>query len=93
MYSLLSRKHTEKFKEIVEKYQKHIVARDASYTDYLEKIGNIYFGIPIKPKQRGNGLMGNFLNSLMTNMDIGDSSSDEEYSNARTHQTQPVDLE
>lgn len=47
------------FTVLCEKYQPSI-QRDPSYSDYLVKIGQIFFGVPQQQQPRNQGLFGKF---------------------------------
>ncbi|KAK3090317.1 hypothetical protein FSP39_010901 [Pinctada imbricata] len=51
------------FSILCEKYQTSI-SRDPSYKEYLDKIGQLFFGLP-PPKKQNQGLFGNLLQSLL----------------------------
>nr|CAD7606164.1 unnamed protein product [Timema genevievae] len=55
------------FKVLCEQYQPSI-KRDPSYPDYLNKIGHIFFGIPL-PRAQPQGLFGNILQSFFSGLD------------------------
>ncbi|XP_048764329.1 Golgi to ER traffic protein 4 homolog isoform X2 [Ostrea edulis] len=59
------------FSILCEKYQASI-NRDPSYREYLDQIGQLFFGLPPPPKQ-SQGLFGNLLQSIMG--DDGDEDS------------------
>ncbi|XP_061169060.1 Golgi to ER traffic protein 4 homolog [Saccostrea echinata] len=59
------------FSILCEKYQVSI-NRDPSYREYLDQIGQLFFGLPPPPKQ-SQGLFGNILQSIMG--DDGDDDS------------------
>ncbi|XP_046386246.1 Golgi to ER traffic protein 4 homolog [Ischnura elegans] len=61
------------FKVLCEEYQLSI-KRDPSYRDYLDKIGQIFFGAV--PPQKPQGLFSNFLGSIMSAMENSDSEED-----------------
>lgn len=50
------------------------IKRDPCYTQYLDKIGQIFFGIK-PPQQQNQGFFGNIFNSLLGTLD--DDSDDE----------------
>ncbi|XP_063230594.1 Golgi to ER traffic protein 4 homolog [Bacillus rossius redtenbacheri] len=52
------------FKVLCEQYQPSI-RRDPSYQDYLDKIGHVFFGIPL-PKAHSQGFFENILQSFLT---------------------------
>lgn len=58
------------FTVLCEQYQPSIT-RDPMYHEYLDKIGQLFFGLPPPPKQQG-GLIGNLIQSLMGSMDDGE---------------------
>lgn len=51
------------------------IKRDPCYTQYLDKIGQIFFGIKPRQQQQNQGLFGNLFNSLLGSLD--DDSDDE----------------
>uniref|UniRef100_A0A915JLZ1 Golgi to ER traffic protein 4 n=1 Tax=Romanomermis culicivorax TaxID=13658 RepID=A0A915JLZ1_ROMCU len=55
---------------LIEKYQSSI-DRDPSYKSYLDKIGQIFFGLP-QPKPKSGGFLSNLLNDLMKDDDDED---------------------
>uniref|UniRef100_A0A915BAX8 Golgi to ER traffic protein 4 homolog n=1 Tax=Parascaris univalens TaxID=6257 RepID=A0A915BAX8_PARUN len=63
------------FSILVEKYQK-CLERDPSYRVYLDKIGQLYFGLPPAQKSSCGGLLGSILKGLLGNSAGGPSSSD-----------------
>ncbi|XP_075231987.1 Golgi to ER traffic protein 4 homolog isoform X2 [Lycorma delicatula] len=67
------------FTVLCEQYQQSI-KRDPSYTEYLDKIAQIFFGVPPPQRQNQNGFFGNILQSLMNGLDEFD--SDDEESNS-----------
>ncbi|XP_071443576.1 Golgi to ER traffic protein 4 homolog isoform X2 [Hetaerina americana] len=62
------------FTVLCEQYQLSI-KRDPSYRDYLDKIGQIFFGA-VPPQQKPQGLFSNFLGSIMSAMENSDSEED-----------------
>ncbi|XP_048764332.1 Golgi to ER traffic protein 4 homolog isoform X4 [Ostrea edulis] len=67
----LQRGRVAVFSILCEKYQASI-NRDPSYREYLDQIGQLFFGLPPPPKQ-SQGLFGNLLQSIMG--DDGDEDS------------------
>ncbi|XP_046361245.1 Golgi to ER traffic protein 4 homolog [Haliotis rufescens] len=61
------------FTILCEKYEPSL-KRDPSYKEYLDKIGQIFFGVP--PPQVSQGLFGNLLNSLLDGGGAEDSDDD-----------------
>ncbi|XP_044731601.1 Golgi to ER traffic protein 4 homolog [Chrysoperla carnea] len=53
---------------LCEKYQPSL-NRDPSYAKYLDKIGQLYLGVP-PPRQRANGLFGNLIQNLLSGLDM-----------------------
>lgn len=45
------------------------IKRDPCYVQYLDKIGQIFFGVNPPPSQDKGGLFGNFLQSFLTSME------------------------
>ncbi|XP_073997682.1 Golgi to ER traffic protein 4 homolog isoform X1 [Rhodnius prolixus] len=64
------------FTVLCEQYQLSI-ERDPSYTHYLDKIGQIFFGVP-PPQVRPSGFLGNLFHSLMNGLEDCGSSDDEQ---------------
>ncbi|VDK53018.1 unnamed protein product [Anisakis simplex] len=65
------------FSIIVEQYQK-CLERDPSYRDYLDKIGQIYFGLPPPQESMSSGLFGTLLKGLLgSNEPTGSSFADD----------------
>ncbi|KAJ9600818.1 hypothetical protein L9F63_001030 [Diploptera punctata] len=62
------------FTVLCQQYQTSI-ERDPSYVEYLDKIAQIFFGVP-PPRPRSQGLLGNLLQSFLSGLD--DSESDDE---------------
>ncbi|KAM4024669.1 Golgi to ER traffic protein 4 homolog [Anomaloglossus baeobatrachus] len=52
------------FTVLCEQYQPSL-KRDPMYNEYLDRIGQIFFGVPPKQSSSYGGLLGNLLNSLM----------------------------
>ncbi|KAH3872275.1 Golgi to ER traffic protein 4 homolog [Dreissena polymorpha] len=52
------------FVVLCEKYQTSI-SRDPSYREYLDKIGQIFFGVPPPKSQSQGGFLGNLIHSLL----------------------------
>uniref|UniRef100_A0A8C6SLF5 Golgi to ER traffic protein 4 homolog n=1 Tax=Neogobius melanostomus TaxID=47308 RepID=A0A8C6SLF5_9GOBI len=52
------------FTVLCEQYQPSL-KRDPMYNDYLDRIGQLFFGVPPKQSPSYGGLLGNLLNSLM----------------------------
>ncbi|XP_015759851.1 PREDICTED: Golgi to ER traffic protein 4 homolog [Acropora digitifera] len=54
------------FTVLCEKYQPSI-ERDPTYKEYLDKIGQVFFGLPPKPSNRGmmGGILGDIMQSLL----------------------------
>uniref|UniRef100_A0A8D8S2I1 Golgi to ER traffic protein 4 homolog n=1 Tax=Cacopsylla melanoneura TaxID=428564 RepID=A0A8D8S2I1_9HEMI len=67
------------FNTLCQQYQTSI-KRDPAYADYLNKIGQLFFGIqPARPAAPvGGGFFGNILSSLMNNLEEGHDFDDEE---------------
>jgi len=63
------------FTVLCEKYQPSI-ERDPVYKEYLDKIGQLFFGLPPKPSNKGmmGGIIGDLMQSLMGD-DVGSSAS------------------
>lgn len=76
------------FTVLCEQYEPSI-RRDPCYVQYLDKIGQIFFGVQPPPTPSGaggGGLFGNFLQSFLGGLGDDDDESDEsESSSARTH--------
>jgi len=65
------------FTVLCEQYQQSI-RRDPSYPEYLDKIAQIFFGVPPPRKHQRGGLLGNLLQSLVNGLgDQFDSDDDE----------------
>jgi hypothetical protein len=62
------------FTVLCEKYQPSI-KRDPTYPEYLEKIGQLFFGLPPPKAARGN-MFGNLLQTLFSDLDGDDDSSE-----------------
>ncbi|UYV76334.1 GET4 [Cordylochernes scorpioides] len=76
-------------------HYKPSLARDPSYTQYLSRIGQLFFGLPpTSPKCRGpgGGLFGNLLSSLCGG-GLGDDFDDEPEPSTSSQQHQPEDLD
>lgn len=56
------------FTVLCEQYQPSI-KRDPMYSEYLDRIGQLFFGIPPKQTSSYGGILGNILNSLMGSED------------------------
>ncbi|NWI71241.1 GET4 protein, partial [Todus mexicanus] len=60
----LSRGKLTVFTVLCEQYQPSL-KRDPMYNEYLDRIGQLFFGVPPKQTSSYGGLLGNLLNSLM----------------------------
>ncbi|KAK9882970.1 hypothetical protein WA026_001186 [Henosepilachna vigintioctopunctata] len=60
-------KKLQTFAVLCEQYEVTI-KRDPCYVDYLDKIGQIFFGLK-PPQQKQRGLFGNFFESFLTSLD------------------------
>ena len=60
-----------------EKY-KQFIDRDPQYLEYLDKIGQNYFGIPPPVRARPGGMFSGLFDQLLSAMTEGDSSDDEQ---------------
>ncbi|XP_050295515.1 Golgi to ER traffic protein 4 homolog [Anthonomus grandis grandis] len=67
-------KKLQTFAVLCEQYQKSI-ERDPCYLQYLDKIGQIFFGVKPPAKKKSGGLFGNFIESFLGGLD--DESDDE----------------
>lgn len=47
------------------------------YMQYLDKIGQLFFGVPA-PKNQNNGLFGDLMQSFLNSLDTNNDSSDED---------------
>ncbi|XP_060601931.1 Golgi to ER traffic protein 4 homolog [Ruditapes philippinarum] len=56
------------FAVLCEKYQTAI-SRDPTYKEYLDKIGQLFFGVPAPKSQSQGGFFGNLIQSLLGNED------------------------
>ncbi|KAL1452911.1 hypothetical protein WDU94_007095 [Cyamophila willieti] len=66
------------FNTLCQQYQTSI-KRDPAYADYLNKIGQLFFGIqPARPAAPVGGFFGNILSSLMSNLEEGNDFDDED---------------
>lgn len=73
------------FNTLCTQYQASI-KRDPSYADYLNKIGQLFFGIqPARPAAPSGGFFGNILSSLMSNLDDGNDFDDDEDTQSLRH--------
>jgi len=55
----------EQFSLLCEKYQPSI-HRDPTYSAYLDKIGQLFFGLPPPQRSGMDGMIGNLMESLFT---------------------------
>ena len=62
---------------LCEKY-KQFIDRDPQYLEYLDKIGQNYFGIPPPVRARPGGMFSGLFDQLLSAMTEGDSSDDEQ---------------
>jgi len=60
---------------LCERYQLSL-KRDPTYRDYLDRVGQIYFGLPPPRSATDQGVLGNLIQTLMGNLE-GDSESDD----------------
>lgn len=77
------------FTVLCEQYQP-CIKRDPSYREYLDKIGQIFFGVA-PPQQRPQGLFSNFLGSIMSAMENSDSEEDGRPSTSGSQQRMETD--
>lgn len=75
------------FKTLCSLYERSL-ARDPSYREYLNQIGQIYFGIEKPAQSSGSGMFSNLIQSLFDNM----SSGNEDQSSTPT-QSQPANVQ
>ncbi|KAG8222509.1 hypothetical protein J437_LFUL004545 [Ladona fulva] len=76
------------FTILCEQYQP-CIKRDPSYREYLDKIGQIFFGVA--PPQKPQGLFSNFLDSIMSVMENSDSEEDGRPSTSGVQQRMETD--
>ncbi|XP_069685148.1 Golgi to ER traffic protein 4 homolog [Periplaneta americana] len=69
------------FTVLCREYQTSI-ERDPCYIDYLDKIAQIFFGVP-PPRPRNQGLFGNLLQSFLSGLDDSDSEDESQSSHPR----------
>lgn len=77
------------FTVLCEQYQ-NAIRRDPAYTEYLDKIGQLFFGLP-PPKPRHNNMFGNLLQSIFSG--IEDDSEDESLGSSSCQQLQSEELD
>ncbi|KAK4009808.1 Golgi to ER traffic protein 4 homolog [Daphnia magna] len=65
-------------------YYQPSLKRDPSYKDYLDRIGQIYFGMPPPRGMSNQGMFGNLIQSLMGSLD-GDSDSEDTTARSNLH--------
>uniref|UniRef100_A0A1B6C9S1 Golgi to ER traffic protein 4 homolog n=1 Tax=Clastoptera arizonana TaxID=38151 RepID=A0A1B6C9S1_9HEMI len=70
------------FTLLCEQYQGSI-KRDPTYRDYLDKIAQIFFGVPPPHKAKNSGFLGNLFQSLMNGVDEFESDDDNSSTSAR----------
>ncbi|XP_031655482.1 Golgi to ER traffic protein 4 homolog isoform X2 [Oncorhynchus kisutch] len=75
------------FTVLCEQYQPSL-KRDPMYNEYLDRIGQLFFGVPPKQSSSYGGLLGNLLNSLMGSGE----GEDEEGEEAQEHGS-PIELD
>lgn len=69
------------FAVLCEQYEPSI-KRDPNYIGYLDKIGQIFFGLNPPQQQKAGGIFGNILESFLAG--LGDESDDESSSDKNT---------
>ncbi|XP_065098710.1 Golgi to ER traffic protein 4 homolog isoform X1 [Paramisgurnus dabryanus] len=73
------------FTVLCEQYQPSL-KRDPMYNEYLDRIGQLFFGVPPKQSSSYGGLLGNLLNSLM-------GSGEEEDGEEAQEDSSPIELD
>ncbi|KAI2658673.1 hypothetical protein H4Q32_016787 [Labeo rohita] len=73
------------FTVLCEQYQPSL-KRDPMYNEYLDRIGQLFFGVPPKQSSSYGGLLGNLLNSLM-------GSGEEEEGEEAQEDSSPIELD
>ncbi|CAH3020445.1 unnamed protein product [Porites evermanni] len=76
------------FTVLCEKYQPSI-ERDPVYKEYLDKIGQLFFGVPPKPSNKG--MMGGILGDLMQTLMGGDDGNSASASQSTVIESEEVD--
>lgn len=70
---------------LCEQYQPSL-RRDPMYNEYLDRIGQLFFGVPPKQTSSYGGLLGNLLSSLM-------GSSEQEEGEESQDDSSPIELD
>uniref|UniRef100_A0A2D4FVU0 Uncharacterized protein n=1 Tax=Micrurus corallinus TaxID=54390 RepID=A0A2D4FVU0_MICCO len=74
------------FTVLCEQYQPSL-KRDPMYNEYLDRIGQLFFGVPPKQTSSYGGLLGNLLNSLMV------AGEEEETEEEQQENSSPIELD
>ncbi|KAG1682222.1 Golgi to ER traffic protein 4 [Nymphon striatum] len=78
------------FTIICEKYETTL-KRDPTYSQYLDRIGQLFFGVPPRKQNKSKGMIGNIINSLF--QDLDESSGDEIFASSSNTQLHTEDLD
>ncbi|XP_073245589.1 Golgi to ER traffic protein 4 homolog isoform X2 [Porites lutea] len=86
--AVLQKGSLSQFTVLCEKYQPSI-ERDPVYKEYLDKIGQLFFGVPPKPSNKG--MMGGILGDLMQTLMGGDDGNSASASQSTVIESEEVD--